>query len=84
VIPTEWTPVDSSHVVRMKYDPHDTDTKNGVQFVSPSLHVEFATGKQYKFKDVNAFKAESLFHHPSPGKYFGEAIRGWHDSEEIK
>lgn len=84
MIPLDWIKIDSTHIAKVKYDPIDRDEKNGVSFLSPSLHVEFKTGKKYKFKDIPQHKVESLVHHTSPGSYFGDHIRGHHDAIEIK
>ncbi len=80
---TDWLDIDSSQISRVRYNPTDTDTKNGVTFHSPSLEVVFRTGKRYKFKDVPEHKVQDMVHASSSGEWFMKEIRGCFDSERM-
>jgi hypothetical protein len=74
MIPHEWLVLDSEQIHKVKYVPNKHDLRGDVL-------VEFRTGKQYRFKDVQAHKIERVVHASSPGTVFHEIIRGQHDSE---
>jgi hypothetical protein len=76
--------IDSSLIKKAKYVADSKDERNGVVYVSPELHVEYASGKVYKFKDVPSSKVERMIHSSSSGEYFMKEIRGEYDSEEVK
>ncbi len=77
MIPTAWANVESSTIGKIKFVPNPHDLRG-------DLHVEFRTGKTYRFKDVPTHKVEHLYHCSSPGEYFRMNIRGEHDSEPVK
>ncbi len=84
LIPYDWLKIDSALIKKVKYVPDAKAERNGVVYVSPELHIEYASGKVYKFKDVPSNKVEKMMHSSSSGSYFMKEIRGDHDSEEVK
>jgi hypothetical protein len=76
LIPYDWTLLESGSIRKAKYVPNEHDLRG-------DLHIEFMTGKSYKFKDVPQHKVEKMCHHSSPGSYFHNEIRGEHASEKV-
>ena len=84
MVPYDWLRIESAVISKVKYVPDAKAEKNGVVYISPELHIEYASGKVYKFKDVPRNKVEKMMHHSSSGSYFLKEIRGEYDSEEVK
>ena len=63
-----WTPVSSSHIDAVLYDPS-----------SQQLHIRFQNGSEYTYYDVPADVAQALTDAPSAGSYFNDAIKGRFD-----
>lgn len=77
MIPVEWTPVESSTVHKMKFEKNQHDDRG-------DIHVEFKSGKIYKYKDVPGHHAEKMFHSSSPGNYHRNNIVGNFEAEKVQ
>ena len=78
MIPTEWTPVESSTISRVKFVKNEKDDRGEV-------HVEFTTGKTYRYLDVPMIHAERMVHSSSPGKYHKDHIvNGFYEMEKVQ
>lgn len=78
MIPHEWTKVDSSSISRVKFVKNEKDDRGDV-------HVEFTTGKIYRYRDVPQIHAERLVHSSSPGKYHKDHIlSGFYEMEKVQ
>lgn len=64
--------VHSSHIDAIG---HDSDTNE--------LHVQFKSGKTFKYKDVDSNKARTVMNSGSIGSAIHQHVRGQHDHEEI-
>lgn len=84
MVPYDWLKIDSAVIHKVKYVPDAKAEKNGIVYISPELHIEYPSGKVYKFKDVPRIKVERMMHSSSSGSYFLKEIRGEYDAEEVK
>lgn len=76
MIPYDWLTIEDSHIKRVKFVQNKFDLRGDV-------HVEFDTGKMYKFKDVPGVRVEAMIHSSRPGKYLVKNIRGEYSSEKL-
>lgn len=76
MVPHDWLNIESSHIRKVKFVQNKHDLRG-------DMHVEFNTGKMYKFKDIPAITIEKMVHSSSPGTYFMGKIRGEYESERI-
>lgn len=76
MIPTEWLDLDNNHIKMVKFVPNKHDLRG-------DMHVQYASGKEYKFKDVQMFKVEKMVHANKPAEVFFNEIRGMYDSEFV-
>lgn len=67
-----FTDIDSSVLSGHHYDP-----------ATSTLHLRFNNGKVWRYEDVPMEKATSLAGNASPGRYFGEKIRGLYKGREV-
>lgn len=77
MIPRDWQNVDSSTISKMKFVQNPNDDRG-------DIHVEFKSGKVYKYKDVPAVHAEGMFHASSPGGYLKNNIQTNHKAEKVQ
>lgn len=66
-------PVQSTSVKSAGHDPATNE-----------LHVEFHSGRIYRFKDVSAEQCAALFGAESFGRHFNKHVRGQHAFEAIR
>jgi hypothetical protein len=59
--------------IKVVPNPHDTNV---------TLHVEFSTGHHYSYTEVSEKHIQKMIDHASPGQYFRDHIRGWHDFKQ--
>lgn len=68
MIPTDWSPVASSNVEAVKYDPGES-----------ALHIKFKSGKVYVYDGVPPEDAEGLYHASSPSGFLRDNIIGTYE-----
>lgn len=68
----KYRPVQSSSIVQAGYDPAER-----------VLEVEFASGKTYRYLDVDTDLGEDFFEAPSAGKFLSRYIMGHHDFKQV-
>jgi hypothetical protein len=76
MIPTDWLPLESAMIKKVKFVQNKYDLRGDV-------HIEYPNGVVYRFKDVQSFKVEKLVHASHPSEVFFNEIRGLYDSERV-
>ena len=74
MLPTSWTPVNSSAISRVKFTPNRFDSLG-------TLYIEFNEGAVYSYTDVQESRVEALMSSASPGSYYKSAIAGQYASQ---
>lgn len=77
MIPRDWSKVESSTIHQMKFEQNKHDDRG-------DIHVEFKSGRTYKYKDVPGVHAEKMFHASSPGTYHKTHISGNYEVEKVQ